>query len=245
MMNFVSNEPPASFNRQSGAIKTWSFSTLDEFNKCQYRSYLARVKKFKQEQQAEANRGENIHGEFEDYIRGLTDKVTGNMKHKLEEAYKLRERFSTGLIEVEHNWGFDANWGQTGYFDKNVWCRMKLDVMNHETLTSAVITDWKSGKKLGNEMKHTKQLQLYAIGAFLRYPELRLIEGRMEYTDQKSDNSLVRTWTREKAMLLLPSWTNAGTLMTTTTVFHPRPNTSNCRFCPFHPDKGGQCSYGV
>lgn len=244
-MDFVSKVAPQSFNRQSGAIKAWSFSTLDVYNKCPYRSYLHKVKKYVQEQAEAAGRGERVHGQFEDYIQCKTDMPTNDMRHKLDEANHLRAAFQEGRVEIEENWGFDANWQPVGFFDKNVWARIKLDAMEHETKTSAIVTDWKTGKKMGNEMKHTKQLQLYAIAAFLRYPDLQFIEGRMEYTDQASKNRLSKTWTRERAMLLLPSWTNAATAMTTQTVFQAKPNTSNCKFCPYHPDKGGQCVYGV
>lgn len=244
-MDFVTKTAPKSFNRQSGAIKAWSFSTLDIYNKCPYRSYLSKVKKIKEVQAEAANRGELIHGQFEDFVRGDSDKITPAMKHKVTEARRLQIAYEQGRVEVEENWGFDANWQPVGYFSSTVWARIKLDAIEHETRTSAVITDWKSGKKMGNEMKHTKQLQLYTIAAFLRYPELNHIEGRMEYTDQASKNILMKTWTREKAMLLLPSWTNAATAMTTQTVFQAKPNTSNCKFCPYSPAQGGQCVYGV
>jgi len=58
------------------------------------------------------------------------------------------------------------------------WARIKLDALVHQDEQSARVIDYKTGKKWGNEISHSQQALLYAIGTFLRYPDLEFVNSR-------------------------------------------------------------------
>jgi hypothetical protein len=60
----------------------------------------------------------------------------------------------------------------------DVWGRIKLDAFVHETETSARVIDYKTGKAFGNEIAHSQQALVYAIGSFFRYPDLQIAKPR-------------------------------------------------------------------
>ena len=178
-----------------------------------------------------AERGSRIHLDIENFIQGETDTLCKEAsKHFKDLIFRLRDEYENGVVEIEGDWGFDRDWGVTGWNDDNVWARIKLDAIEHESPTSARVIDWKSGRKFGNEMKHAQQLQLYTIAAFLRYPELEFVKGEMIYLD-KNDN-LPAEYSREEAMAFIDTWNRRGHHMTTTTQFDPTPSEHACRWCP-------------
>lgn len=252
MLPFISNITPAAANPQSGVIKTWSFSILDKFESCNYRVYLEKVERLKQQQSDAASRGEDLHNSIESYIKGEVDTLPKTkVKHCRDtiEFYKDVFQSDTKNVILEENWGLTTNWQPTGWMANDVWGRVKLDAMHREAITSARIDDWKSGKKHGNEAKHIKQLQVYAIAAFSYYPELEFVEGHMRYIDQASDNVLSRGFSRDLVNTLRPIWTNKAVGLTTATKFPPNPNRYNCLHCPFakymNEDRETQCAYAV
>ena len=44
--------------------------------------------------------------------------------------------------------------------------------------------DYKTGKRRGNEIKHTDQGIVYVIGAMMRYPEIEYAQVEFWYTDE-------------------------------------------------------------
>ena len=40
---------------------------------------------------------------------------------------KVKDEYDAGTVVVEEDWGFTAEWEITGWWDDDVWCRMKLD----------------------------------------------------------------------------------------------------------------------
>lgn len=230
-----------------GPVPAWSFSVLKKFEECPYRVYLSKVDKIAEPSSDAADRGNKIHDEAEHYIRGEldTDKVPKNLEKLGFEYRTLREAFdeSPEQFELEQNWGFTATWGQTGFFDKDVWCRMKLDVFRRWG-TSAHIIDHKTGKKFGNELKHSDQGLQYAVGAFKRYPELEFIKVDFYYTDQ--GQKLEKSFTREQAMVFLPRIEKRAFALTNATaeqLSRPKPSKNNCKFCP-HAETGA-CQWRV
>lgn len=228
-------EPPAEpkadiiVPNELGAVPTWSFSRLLDFEECAYRVYLAAVKGVKRESSEAADRGTSIHTLGEEFVKGEITELPKEYAHFSPLMHSLKEAYAKGEVELEENWGFDINWDATGFFDKNVWGRMKLDVFWRQSETSAVVIDYKTGKKFGNELKHTAQGQAYAVGAFCRYPELEFAEVRFIYLDENDE------WTKNFVRKQMPVFKNLITdralRMTTATDFTPRPALYNCRFC--------------
>ncbi|MCA9367022.1 PD-(D/E)XK nuclease family protein [Candidatus Kaiserbacteria bacterium] len=226
---------------QSGRIKTWSYSSLTQFETCPHQTFLAKVEKLPQASSPALDRGNQIHKLAEDYVKGEGgDQLPDELKKFASEIEELKQLYAEGTVEVEGDWAFTTDWETTGYYADDTWNRMKLDVLVRDSLTSAKVVDYKTGKKFGNEFKHAQQGQLYAVGTFLRYPELQYLEVEFWYLDH--GEKLQKTYTREQAMMFLPMWTQRATKLTTCTDFIAKPSKSNCRWCSF---KNNGCEWGI
>ena len=232
-----------------GPVKQWSFSRLVNFENCPYKVYLASVEKKKgpvRDDDHPAERGNKIHKIAEDFVAGKSNATCKEMKGETfaEDFEILKEEKAKGNVEVEGDWGFDINWEQTGWWDKDVWARIKLDVFRRIDKTTARVIDHKTGKKFGNEVKHTQQAQLYMVGSFLRYPELEMIETEFWYLDQNT--KMRKTYTRNKLPLYLKKFTERALRLTTCTDWKAKPNKMNCKYCDFGLENGtGECPYAV
>lgn len=237
------------------AITAWSFSRLvEDFESCPYKAYLLYCEKRpKPQRTGEAGekadealkRGKIVHEGAENYIQGITTDIVPELAKVKDKLIEYRALFEQGKVEVEQDWAYTTDWDTTGWFDANCWARIKLDVfVNHGD--TGVVDDWKTGKKFGNEVKHTQQGQLYGIGAFMRYPQLEKVKVRFTYVDQNRTADTEREYTRAVLMRMLPSWNSRAQKMTTATEFPAKANKISCRFCPFGPSNGdGSCPSGV
>lgn len=224
-------------------INSWSFSKLQEFEKCKYRTFLLHVKRVPEPERPlppgkteQANdRGSRVHDSAEQYVRGNTPVLIHELAPFRAEFNHLRELFKTGVVSCEEEWGFDDEWCPTEW--KTAWHRSKLDVMVHTSATTATIIDLKTGRKHGNEMKHGEQLQLYVVDAFERYPHLEEVTCELWYPDQDEITSV--TYTRTKGLMFKPSFKRRGIALTTNTDWAPNPNIFTCRYCRY--GESGDC----
>lgn len=227
-------------------ISAWSISRLFEFEKCAHASYLRIIAKSKQPELEDAHpmiRGRRIHTEVEQYINGQTEDFPSSGKKLKTTLDYCRDRYREGNATVEEQWGFDNAWGVVGWFDDDVWCRMATDcdISYEET---AEIWDWKTGKSFGNEVKYMQQMQLYAIGKFMRSPETEYIDVSLGFLD----DGKVRTKSFErddKLVKLLARFNERGNRMTSCVDFRPNPSAMNCKYCPFGPTGTAACIHGV
>lgn len=236
-------------------VRAWSFSALKIFEQCPYRTYIKTVKGVKEPSSAAGDRGSRIHDLAEQYVDGTLDKLPTELSKFSSEFEELRELYAikglrTSVVELEGEWGFTSDWQATKWIGKDVWARIKLDALVHDSETAGRVIDYKTGKKFGNEISHSQQGLLYAIGTFFRYPDMQFVQTEFWYLDQKRDsnNPMVKTYTREEAMLFAPGWHKRGVIMTTETAFDPNPSTHNCRWCPHKEAPEGeqpQCKWGV
>ena len=223
-----------------GPLTAWSFSTLKNFESCAHRAYLKGVKRLKEPGSPAMDRGSMVHDEAEAFVKGEIP-FPVNLKKMEADFEQLKEMYDPTVMLLEKNWGFTQQWKDTGWMSDDVWHRSKLDNMYFESQTSAVIIDYKTGKKFGNELKHGEQLMLYAVVAFVKFPRLQFIKVENWYTDH--NEKLTKTYTRETAMLFFPRWAERGLTMTTAKEFPPSPSKPNCKWCPFA--KTGDCVYAV
>lgn len=229
-------------------MKSWSYSRLTVFEKCPYQAKLKFVDKIPEPEgrdRTPLERGIMIHTAAEDYIQGRRDDIAPELKHFVETLEGLREEYLAGRVEVEGDWAYDIDWTPCDWFDENVWLRMKLDVRQVIDVNQSKVIDWKSGRKDGNEVSHSQQGLLYAIGEFMRYPEIQATKVLFAYTDK--NQKMERDYTRDKALRFLPSWHDRAVRATTAVEFPAKPNKMNCRYCPYGPNNGGsnECPWGV
>lgn len=225
-----------------GPIKNWSYSRLLDFEACPYRAHLKIVQRMPDVSGPAAERGTAVHLAAELYVKGEGD-LTSELKAFKPEFDALRREYTTGKVSLEGEWATNRNWEPVDWRAKDAWCRMKLDAFVWRTKTEGLVVDHKTGKLFGNEVKHAEQGQLYAVGAFMRYPQLEIANVEFWYLD-KDDLTHVQ-YTRKQAMQFALHFHKRGSKMTDATDFPPRPNIFSCKWCAYSPRAGGQCKAGV
>ena len=227
---------------------SWSFSRLGDFEKCKKYYWLKHEQKIPEPERPlpagkteHANdRGSRIHDAAENYVRGKGNfprelaKFEGEFKH-------LQGLFKKGQVSLEGEWGMSKSWETAPY--KSAWVRMKLDALIMPDPTEAVVVDYKTGRKFGNEVKHAQQTQLYAGTTALRYPKLEVIHTELWYTDQ--DELTRTTFLRPQALRFLPSFEKRGNALINNKAWPANPNKWSCQYCPYGPDGTGHCPEGV
>lgn len=229
-------------------ITAWSFNRLITYEKCGYWAFLEYGEKRPKPEthgREAADRGVQIHEDAENYIKGA-GQVTPLIEKWVDRLEPYRERYALGYVSCEGDWGFNLDWAPVDWMAKDVWARIKLDVMDRTSEITADIIDWKSGKKENNEVKHLQQGQVYAIGTMMKFPELKEVTVSFEYIDHKNQR-LRRTYSRDYVMRFMPNFHKRALALTTATQFVAKPNKINCRFCPYGPNNGGDnsCPVGV
>ena len=228
---------------QLGLVPAWSYSALKTFESCAYRTYISKVNRVKEDYGPAAARGTRIHDEAEQYVRHQTADLPDALKKFQQQFKELRELFAEAKVETEGEWGFTLNWQPTGWIAPDTWARVKLDALVHESETSARVIDYKTGKQLGNEIAHSQQALIYAIGTFFMYPDLEILNTEMWYLDHGT--TMEQTYTRDEAMVFMPKLHERAVTMTTATKFPPNPSNYNCRWCSFGKGPEPHCEWGI
>jgi len=226
-------------------LTSWSFSRLTDFEDCKFRAYLKYIAKVPEPERPlpqgkteHANdRGSRIHQLAEDFVNGKLkqDDVPFELNKFTVEFLHMRNLFNEGKVDLEHEWGMSREWEIAPW--KTAWNRSKLDAIVFTTPQTAVVIDYKTGRRFGNEFKHGQQIQLYTLLAFLRYPELEEVTTELWYLDQDEIASM--RMTRMQGLRFKHSFDQRGNRATTTTEFPPSPSIHTCKWCPYA--ESGDC----
>lgn len=219
-------------------IKSWSYTRLTDFEKCAFYAKLKYHDRIPDPRPAPAaERGTAIHQMAEDYVKGKLDELPNELRHFENEFNTL---LRSDKIDLEQEWGFDHDWQPTSW--AKAWGRVKADCVAHISPTEAVVVDYKTGKKFGNEVKHGEQLMLYALSTFIMYPELEKVTAELWYLDINDMSDLIIP--KKVAMKrYLRMFDERARRMTTATEFKPNPNIYSCRYCPY--GETGDCTAHV
>lgn len=239
-------------------IHQWSPSKVKTFNECKFRFQLQYGQKIPEPERPlppgkteHANdRGTRIHEVAERYCRG-TGPFAPEMHKFRTEFESLKTLFSQGMAEFEGEWAHDKRWTPVPWKSKEAWVRLKLDALVHLSPIEAVVIDYKTGKKFGNEIAHAEQTQAYQLVTFLRYPKLEIVHTELWYLDL--DEITITTFTRQQGMRFKPVIERKGNAITNATEFPPNANLFSCRFCLYgtrpatdrSPAGTGHCDKGV
>ena len=230
-------------------IMSWSHSSLGSFEKCKQLAKFKQIDRIPEPERPlpegkteHANdRGSRIHDHAELFVKGEHDKQIPEMRKFAVEFDHLRHLYSKGLVSLEGEWGVDKNWEPTDW--KTAWHRSKVDALVRPNKYEAIVIDYKSGKRFGNEVKHAEQTQLYALNSIFRYPKLEEITTELWYPDAKDLTSV--TFTRQQVLRFKHNFDRRGHAMTSCTDFPANPNIHVCKYCEYGPWNGGQCTKGV
>jgi CRISPR/Cas system-associated exonuclease Cas4 (RecB family) len=234
-------------------ITSWSFSKLSDFEKCKFYTYLKHVQRVPEPERPlppgkteHANdRGSRIHDACEQYVLGNIHELPPEAEKTFgPELDLMRVMHAEGLVSLEGEWGMNRDWEPTDY--KTAWLRLKLDAIVFVDPTHAIVVDYKTGRKFGNEIKHAQQLQLYQLVSFLRYPKLEVVTAELWYIDQPpGENITSQTFTRSQGLRFKTGFDRRGDSLTSAVDFPPNPNIHSCKWCQYGPWNGGQCAVGV
>lgn len=231
-------------------IKAWSYSRLVDFEQCKLRTKLKYIDRIPEparplppgKTEHANDRGTRIHDAAERFVRGGVELIP-ELKAFSTEFHDLRNKYEHGMVSLEGEWAINKDWEPVAWGDRDAWARIKLDAFVRLSKTHAVVIDYKTGKKFGNEIKHAEQTQLYQLAAFLRYPELETIDVELWYTDQ--DDLTHMKYTRSQGMRFFQNFNQRGIAMTSAEEFPPSPNVFACKWCPYGPRGTGDCDKGV
>lgn len=227
---------------------SWSFSKLQDFEKCKLYAklkHLDRVPEPERElrpgQTEHANdRGSRIHDAAEHFVDGTGPMIQELRKFEVEFG-QMRHLYQQGRVSLEGEWGMSRDWEPAPW--KTAWERLKLDALVHISEVEAIAIDYKSGKKFGNEVKHAEQLQLYQLNTFLRYPKLEVVHTELWYLDV--DDLTSATYTRTQGLRFKPNFDRRGSALTSCTAWPANPNIHSCRWCMYGPWGSNDCTVGV
>lgn len=229
-------------------IISWSHSKLVDFDRCRLAAKLKHIDRIPEPERElppgkteHANdRGTRIHDAAEQYVRGKGPFIP-EMKEFKAEFDHLKHLFKLGIVSLEGEWGMDRNWAPTDW--RSAWHRSKLDALVLCSPEEAVVIDYKSGRRIFNEVKHAEQLQLYQLNTFLRFPTLEVVHAELWYLDAKELTSV--TYTRDQGMRFLRAWDQRGKKITSNKEWPANPNIHSCQYCPYGPWGTGHCTVGV
>ena len=223
-------------------IRSWSYSKLLDFEQCPLRFKMKHVDRIPEEKSPAADRGTHIHSLAEDFTNGKLKSLAPELRHFSDEFEVLRREYKAKAVSLEGEWGFANSWEPHDY--RTAWLRMKADAVLHkQDSAEAVVIDFKTGKKFGNEVKHGEQVQLYALATAIREPWIKNITVELWYLDL--DDLTANTYTRTQALSFIPGFEKRAMKIFNTKSFEPRANVFTCKWCPYGPGKGDQCPHGV
>lgn len=170
--------------------KATSFSALNNFETCAKKFWHLRVQKDFREAEGEALRyGKKVHKALEDYV-GKGRQMPSEFAHLAQYADPFVNFPGTKHVELEL--AITEQYTPTGWFDKDVWIRAKLDLVilgNRKGL----LVDYKTGKIKDDGFT---QLKLAACLLMIFFKEIEAIE--MAYLWTAHDGLITReTFTRD------------------------------------------------
>jgi len=230
-------------------ITSWSHSKLGDFEKCKFLCWLKHDQKIPEPERPlppgkseHANdRGTRIHTACEEFVNGTIDEQIPEMREFFQEFEHLRHLYSKGMVSLEGEWAVDDAWEPTDWHTG--WHRSKVDAIVMPTPEEAIVIDYKSGKKYGNEIKHAEQTQLYALNAVLRFPEIELVTTELWYLDVKELTSA--TFTRSQILRFKANFDKRGRALTSCNTWPANPNVFSCQWCQYGPWNSGHCTVGI
>ncbi len=120
----------------------------------------------------------------------LTDGELETLKTLNENMEAFLKRFdifcrNEGVTDVlrEKDWAFDDTYNKTGFFDKTVYFRGKLDLGAVTRNRDLFFIDHKAGavKKLADDRVKREQLHSYAVLALINIPDLAGVRGGINF----------------------------------------------------------------
>lgn len=222
-------------------ITSWSISRYTTYEECPYKAKLKFIERRKEPGGKAMERGSDIHKLAENAVLEKRSKIPPELNRF---ATELREARKIKGVEVELELAYDSNWDPCESTDwDRAWCRIKIDLLIPNDKTKSIdVIDHKTGRQ---KPTYTPQLELYALGGLLRYPQARTARARLWYLDQgiiSPERKSEGIYQQSEVPKLKKLWEQRIVPMMTDTRFAPKPG-SYCSFCHFRRSNGGPCKF--
>jgi PD-(D/E)XK nuclease superfamily len=209
----------------SKSLVAWSYSRLESLETCPRKFYRISIKKDVLDPPNEHTTfGDDLHKAFAKYLTKGTP-LPISIRHHTPMLAKVKA--APGDHIVEQQVAINANYIQTGWFDKDVYCRVISDITIMRP-PNAVMIDWKTGKPKSD----FTQLRVAAAVMFMIAPELETIS--LSFAWLKTKEWATERMTRDE----MPDvWAALHPRLVTyqaafdNDAFPPRPG-FHCRYCP-------------
>lgn len=157
----------------------WSYSSLSDFINCPRQFYEKRVvKSIKEEESEQMRYGNYVHKAFELRIKNKTPLPPDLAPHE-GMMQKFEQR--VGTIHTEKKIALNRQLQPCGFFDADVWWRGIIDLhVVHDRVVT--VTDHKTGKV----HRDFKQLKLFALWLFAKYPTVNVVNVEYYWTQTQS-----------------------------------------------------------
>lgn len=240
-------------------ITAWSYSRYRDWKRCPFYAKCKHVDRMPEPGSPAMQRGGDVHKAAQNYVEARTKPRTIPDELACFSVEFLDLRKFKALCENE--WAFTSKWEETGWFEKDAWLRIKMDVHYVETKKNRlVVIDHKTGKVPENGDEFEEQEELYAIGGLLKYPHVPEVlvqfwyldageigstghgqgDGKKKPTDaQRADGAVYK---RAELAGLMKKWEGKVKPMFADTRFPPKANWA-CGRCVFSKAKGGPCKF--
>lgn len=206
----------------------WSYSALSTYEACPAQYKYSYLDDLPRESGPYAERGTRLHSAAEDFLNGSNEMLPNDFKHVLKHMEELREKKAQAeaVVMATKDWGITE--------DKNeAWVKAIVDAHYLDGDDRLRLVDFKTGRWYPD---HAKQLQLYAVLMFLKYPEVRRIDVSALYIDQgfyDSQNTYIRTMFEP----LKADWERRAQVMYNDNDFLPTPSKNACNWCSYKAGK--------
>ena len=229
---------------------SFSYSRWSLYDKCPLAYDLKHNQKIPEPTSEALIKGRKVHDDIAKYLEGAPE-----MPHELRHFSILGENIRNlpdQVKLVEKQMAFDRDKKPVSWFGANAYYRFIWDVGIKTSPTHLDAIDWKTGKPYGS---YEDQKQMFALPAFWLNPQLETFTGHWVYLDYPDEEPHTVTFTREQVFGpggvhmadggLNGIWSANAAMMEADKAFRATPSRDSCRFCNYHPNKGGPCTVGV
>lgn len=167
---------------RTGVIPPWSYTHLNTFINCAhqyFRKYIA--KDIPYVSSPKQDWGNKVHNAFDRRISAGVPLPVDMAKWE-----KWATPFAGKPVRTELQLGIRENGTITGFFDADVWGRVKIDTLVETPDQTARIFDWKTGKV----WEHPFELRIQGLFAQALNPSLRALAGWFVWLGEGADGKL-------------------------------------------------------
>jgi CRISPR/Cas system-associated exonuclease Cas4 (RecB family) len=207
-----------------------SYSALKMYENCPKRYYHQRITKEVKDTPGTATvYGERVHKQLEEYLKAPATGLPEESVALQPLCDTLRQQAKDGgMLLVEEEYTLTANITPTSWFAEDAWLRFKLDVLIIRNNNTAVVVDWKTGKRRPD----FDQLEMFALAVFAHWPAVRKVKSMFIWTKENAiDQETYRIEHKDQMWTRLMTRINRVEKSLETDVWPAKPS-GLCKFCP-------------